>query len=712
MKIASQLSWLETDDASKGVKSKSYFDELLQYLAVRDDVARWPDAFGSALRSRILNTLAAPIKILSLFSGGGGLDIAFHDAGFDAIQMVELNPRYVETLKLNAQEGRIFEGTEPLCIDIRDFQALDNLQIDFIVGGPPCQTFSAAGRRAAGVPGLDDPRGMLFQEYVRILHELKPKGFLFENVYGIIGAQGGKAWREIFNTFESAGYKISFRILDAADYGVPQHRERLIIVGLQDKYFAFPRPTHGPDSIDQRPYYTSGLAIQDLEDEKPEMVGGRYGYLLRDIPPGLNYSFYTEEMGHPYPHFSWRSKFSDLLYKADPDMPVRTIKAQGGQYTGPFHWDNRPFSIGELKRLQTFPDDYILAGGRLASIEQIGNSVPPQFGRMMAIAVLDQVFGMQFPFKIEYLSPHDELTFRQRKALLTTLYKNKAKEAIANLYPSINLENEKRHGTATTTNVGESVSSIPTYSAYLGADFSWYVKGHCDQEHPWNIEFSVARKEQRLDFLIGEKQTSLTNPFMILEVYPVQQWQIPAEVVRLVIHGSSSTLFTASWKAFEHYISTNKIKADLVQLNGYYQYEPKIRMKVVKFEYPDMEIEEEPSYQWEVLKQVLEGKGVRQIISLEHLASLWDIPVDNIINMLLTLRSLGYEVRSEFTNGQISREHILIPYAFPTLNPKSVQLRKTLFPNVVIAQLESKLQEESKTAKERWLFEHKGEYEY
>ena len=91
-------------------------------------------------------------------------------------------------------------------------------------------------------------------------------------------------------------------------------------------------------------------------------------------------------MGHPNPVFAWRSKFSDFLYKADPNSPVRTIKASGGAYTGPFHWDNRFFSYKEYKRLQTFPDDYEISGNKQTAVKQIGNSVPPQLARMMALA--------------------------------------------------------------------------------------------------------------------------------------------------------------------------------------------------------------------------------------------------------------------------------------------------------------------------------------
>lgn len=157
---------------------------------------------------------------------------------------------------------------------------------------------------------------------------------------------------------------------------------------------------------------------------------GRYGHLLPAIPPGLNYSFYTKEMGHPNPIFSWRSKFSDFLYKASPDRPVRTIKAQGGQYTGPFSWENRIFSIAELKRLQTFPDAYEIIGGRQLAIGQIGNSVPPQLARILALSVLDQVMKIKLPFDMHYMPHGKVLSFRKRKRFLTEEYANKAGAAV------------------------------------------------------------------------------------------------------------------------------------------------------------------------------------------------------------------------------------------------------------------------------------------
>jgi DNA (cytosine-5)-methyltransferase 1 len=678
MESITQLSWTEGSILEK--KATSYFDRLLHLLNVADNIPAWPDAFGAALHAWIHTTLRTPIRTLSLFSGGGGLDIAFHDTGFSLTHMIEIDSRYVETLTLNSQTGRRLEGAEPLCIDIKDFVPPDDMNIDFVIGGPPCQTFSAAGRRAAGVSGFDDPRGVLFQEYVRLLRKLQPRGFLFENVYGILGAQNGKPWKAIVKAFEQAGYKISYRILDAADYGVPQQRERLIIVGTRDGNFAFPRPTHGPDSLDQRLYYAAGLAVDEVEGAKPGPVNGRYGHLLRDIPPGLNYSFYTEKMGHPTPLFSWRSKFSDLLYKADPDMPVRTIKAQGGQYTGPFHWENRSFSIDELKRLQTFPDDYTLTGGRQVAIQQIGNSVPPQFGRILAISILNQLFGVAFPCGIDYLSSHDQLGFRSRKASFTAYYQRKAKEAIARQFPS----GERAPIGGREKPVDDSTISQPVV-AYLGADFTWAIKNDRTDDYPWNVEYSITQQEQLIELYVRTPGEQSIYPAIVVEIYPTESWIIPAKRVHLLMQSPSPHLFTAAWKAFEHYLAKQGIKADLVQLNGYYHYKPAIFMKLAKLD--GASLEANSFHEWKAIRNVLEAIGVRRIISLEHLANLWELPLDRTIGALLKLRTLGYEVRSSNTNNQIPSEHVLIPYAFPTLNPQSVQLRKTLFPDIELQKI-------------------------
>lgn len=661
------MKQLELFPTAEEEHSQAYFARLLLALGLTDGLPNWPDMFGGALRHYVRPLLERPIRVLSLFSGAGGLDIAFHDAGFDLVEMIEKDPRYFETLEANTQVGARLSGSRARCMDVQDYEPSPDMAIDFIIGGPPCQSFSAAGRRAAGVSGLDDPRGHLFEEYVRILKLLQPKGFLFENVYGIIGAQGGRAWEQILAAFKNVGYKVNYRIVDAADYGVAQHRERLIIVGTREKDFLFPRPTHGPDSLDQRPHITAQSAIRGVGDVTPKEVGGKYGYLLQGIPEGLNYSFYTEKMGHPKPLFAWRSKFSDFLYKADPERPVRTIKAQGGQYTGPFHWNNRAFSIGELKRLQSFPDDYLLSDGKMVAIQQIGNSVPPQLGRMLAIAILEQVFDTDLRVDAEYLSANEELGFRKRKKYLTHLYEEKAKAAIKKQ----RLSQSPCDEVAKQTVYSSLKPDNPSLSLYasLHPDFSFEIN---PQTEVSNLKLELMVENDKLHFFIREQEENNDN--LVIKIQPESGWKISWSEVYLHITTLTPLSFTAAWKALEHYIETEGIKADLVQLNGYYQYKPSLLCQVVSLSFPPL------NAYWSIVKYVVEGLGVGKIVTLADLADRWKVQPGILLSCLNLLKRLGYEVRSEFTNDQIPVHHILIPYSFPTLNPKSIQLHKPLFP--------------------------------
>jgi DNA (cytosine-5)-methyltransferase 1 len=617
----------------------------------------WPDSFGTALRRCLESLDRRPIKTLSLFSGGGGLDIGFHDAGFDIVEMVEVEPLFAATLSANVGPDKPLGNSVVRCIDIRDYQPADDLLVDFIIGGPPCQTFSAAGRRAAGVRGTDDPRGTLFEEYVRILTKLQPRGFLFENVYGIVGANNGKPWRAIQDAFRACGYRLFWRILDAADFGVPQHRERLIIVGIKDGEgsFKFPYPTHGPDSTAGCAYYTAGQAVAHVSnDDKANLnINGRWGHLIDGIPPGLNYSFYTAELGHPHPVFAWRSKFSDFMYKADPDTPVRTIKAQGGLYTGPFSWENRHFSLAELKRLQTFPDQYNVVGKRQVQIHQLGNSVPPQFARILAISVLNQIFGVTLPIPLQYMSENKELGFRSRKRLLTQRYAMKAKEAVSKISPVADTQ---------------PLASRPSI-AYLTSNFDLT---HMDNigAHPFYID--RWHENGSLHVTCNTEQSHLPAAFNISLTPREEGWTAKAD--QIIISGSSLTpeCFTASWKAAEMAVREAFGIDDLVQLNGYYQYRPKTQAILQISEHVSIDMV------WRLLQLVVSGIGVGRQLSLSEYASIWNAEEHAACSQMHFLRNVGYEVRNNNTNPQIAKGCFLIPYAFPTLNSRSVQLRKHL----------------------------------
>jgi DNA (cytosine-5)-methyltransferase 1 len=548
-------------------------------------------------------------------------------------------------------------------VDIADYVPAQS-DIEFVIGGPPCQTFSAAGRRASGVPGTSDARGRLFHEYVRLVRDLQPRGFLFENVYGLTGAQGGDALNEIRREFQAVGYKLSFRVLDSADYGVPQHRERLFIVGLRDGGFDFPRPSHGPDSADSREFYPAGEAVTGCDVlDAPRDLGGRYGHLLAEIPPGLNYSFFTAKLGHPQPIFAWRSKFSDFLYKADPSSPVRTLKAQGGQYTGPFSWENRPFSLAELKRLQTIPDAYVIVGGRQTAIQQIGNSVPPQMARMLALAVRDRVFNSGLPSEIEYLLPSQPLGFRTRKRLLTAVYADRAREAISKLQqPS---DRQKLGGQTWRESRQRS----------LHDDFGWReadsqpdtqrlfrVRDECDGE-TWKI-------------VVGRLSERRRKPAFTIEIVPAQgAWSLPCAQVRLDGIRLDCMNFLAAWKALEEVLPRVAGAADLVQLNGYYQYPPALTATISYCDEPPL-----GSFWW-IVQKVVSGGGVGSTLNLGGFLGVWCWWTGDPAaaeQHLRKLRDLGFEVRSNNTNRQIPQGRFLVPYAFPTLGPQSVQRLKKM----------------------------------
>lgn len=656
-----QLS-LSLNLSSSEPNNKEWFSEILAILGVRQEPA-WTDNFGKSLRQWLIQQGHTPVKTLSLFSGGGGLDIAFHDAGFEIIQMVELEAKYIQTLHRNSLLGKWLEGSKPICIDIRNYSPESNFKVDFVIGGPPCQSFSAAGRRAAGVSGTNDARGTLFQEYIRVLRVLEPKGFLFENVYGITGANSGKAWQEIQEAFRKVGYNIYFRILDAADYGVPQHRERLFIVGLKEGEYLFPYPTHGPDSLNENSYYSAEEAVAGANRSDVELgIGGRFGHLLEHIPPGLNYSFYTQEMGYPNPIFSWRSKFSDFLYKADPRTPVRTIKAHGGQYTGPFSWENRRFSISELKRLQTIPDEYEIVGNRQVCIEQIGNSVPPQLGRILALTILEQVIGHKLPFSISYL-PHDKkLSFRQRKRKLTEIYVQKAKSAIADL------RNTGKISYLTRSHYEYKGKTV----RYISPNFSWTKELTSESlkiylsydlnDSCWTIAAGITEN------WTDEDQFSIdVNPS-----YGYDEWVLGTHSVKLCAKSFDTRILTSLWKAFEEKLTQVTGKADLVQLSGYYQYTARIS-GIITFN-PKLQVDP----LWRVIQCVTKCIGTATQFSSTELADRWGVKSENVFSYLQALRTIGYEVRNHNTNPQIPHGKYLIPYAFPTLNPKSVQLRKSI----------------------------------
>jgi DNA (cytosine-5)-methyltransferase 1 len=269
--------------------------------------------------------------------------------------------------------------------------------IALLAGGPPCPPYSKSRFYRKEMPrGLADPVGeVTIRGYLSFLRFIQPQAFLLENVAGLAYDVHGDALRYIIDAAKSEGYHCSYRVVNSADYGVPQIRERLFVVGMRDAPFEFPEPTHRNPSKTTNllspplpPWRTAGEVLYDLDTEdnagdKGHFAGGSYHELLRQIPPGDNYLFFTAKRGHPNPLFEWRSRYWSYLLKLSPDLPSWTIQARRSNNMGPFHWRNRILRIAEIKRLQTFPDHWTVAGTVERQWRQLGNAVPPLLAQVL-----------------------------------------------------------------------------------------------------------------------------------------------------------------------------------------------------------------------------------------------------------------------------------------------------------------------------------------
>jgi DNA (cytosine-5)-methyltransferase 1 len=341
---------------------------------------------------------------ISLFSGAGGLDLGVQQAGFEVRAAVEHDPDACASLRANFPEAAVLEA-DIRRVETKDLLAAANLRrgdFELLIGGPPCTPFSKSGYWIEAKRQGLDPEASLLEHYVRILDQARPRMFLLENVFALAYANNNRPWLDfLLEAFDSLGYAVTQQTVLAADYGIPQRRQRLILTGSLDGAPAMPAPTHsGPherrvwEADGRQPHVTTGEVIGDLVDrddlaEPEESVEGKYGHLLGEIPPGDNYLFYTAKRGHPNPVFGWRKRYWSFLLKLDPEQPSPTIQAQPGPYVGPFHWTNRRLRGLEIKRLQTFPDDFVIHGSRRSFQRQVGNAVPPLLGRRIAEALAE-----------------------------------------------------------------------------------------------------------------------------------------------------------------------------------------------------------------------------------------------------------------------------------------------------------------------------------
>lgn len=316
---------------------------------------------------------------IELFAGAGGMALGFEQAGFEHLMLVENDKDAGATLKLNRPNWPVFNDD----IAKADYTGL---KPDVVTGGWPCQSFSHVGKRL----GFEDTRGTLFYEFARCIRTTRPKIFIGENVYGLLTHNGGQTYKVIMDVFSELGYKLEGRVLNSKDYGVPQSRKRIIIVGIEEgwgKSFIWPKKE---DKI---------VSLKEALKNCPVSVGTKYSEAKRKVmemvPPGKNWKSLPEEVAKAYMkkgYYNGGGRTS-CARRLSWDAPCLTILCSPAQMqTERCHPDEtRPLTVRESARVQTFPDDWFFTGGVTSQYKQIGNAVPVELARRLGESVKESL---------------------------------------------------------------------------------------------------------------------------------------------------------------------------------------------------------------------------------------------------------------------------------------------------------------------------------
>lgn len=307
------------------------------------------------------------IDVISLFSGCGGMDLGFHQAGFNIKWANDIEQRACETYAKNI-------GNHIVCGDITQLDYSQIPDADLILGGFPCQDFSMIWKRG----GITTDRGNLYQNFVEIVSQKQPLMFVAENVKGILTANKKKAIKQIINDFSETGdygYNTTAHLINFAKYGVAQLRERVLIIGVRkdlDTFFDIPAPLRDSDN-----YLSSKEALVGVKKVKynneHQNIQPKTIEKLKLIPPGGNFTDIPKDS----PHYV-KGMISHVYRRLHPDKPSTTIIAAGGGGTWGYHYDEpRPLTNRERARLFGYPDDFVFEGTITEVRKQIGNSVPP-----------------------------------------------------------------------------------------------------------------------------------------------------------------------------------------------------------------------------------------------------------------------------------------------------------------------------------------------
>ena len=300
-------------------------------------------------------------QIVSLFAGAGGIDLGLIRSGHQVIWANDFDLDSCETYAHNL-------GEHIHCSDIKEVKSNSIPDSDLIVGGFPCQGFSVANKFRS----VEDKRNELYEEMLRIIQEKQPKWFIAENVSGILSLGGGEVFQMILGDFKAAGYRVTHRLENMADFGVAQKRKRVVILGTRsdlplDMTLRHPDPTHSKNpTLFMKKWVTMGEALRAFQNfDVPQDVASKYKFVERNFT------------GHR---------------RSDPDQPSPTILARGNGKGGvnatPHPFEERRLSVMESAHIQSFPHTYIFKGSMTSQYRQIGNAIPPMYGELIGNEIL------------------------------------------------------------------------------------------------------------------------------------------------------------------------------------------------------------------------------------------------------------------------------------------------------------------------------------
>lgn len=323
------------------------------------------------------------MNYVDLFSGAGGLSLGFEMAGFNNVFSVEYDKKIAESYKKNFPTHNLLVKDIQEITDDEIITLQHNQEVDVVIGGPPCQGFSLAGR--IGRSFVEDKRNYLFKEFVRVVKIIDPPMFVMENVARILSHNKGETIKELTNEFKKIGYNVQYKVLQAADYGVPQKRQRIFIVGTKNKEFNFPTPIGTTITVKEAIGTLPPLKNGERSEIPNHFSMNHSSQMLKKmsyIGDGGNRNQIPEDL---------RPKTGDIrkYIRYDSQKPSVTVT---GDMRKIFHYEqNRALTPRELARLQSFPDSFIFEGNSISIQQQIGNAVPPLLGYAVAKQVKESL---------------------------------------------------------------------------------------------------------------------------------------------------------------------------------------------------------------------------------------------------------------------------------------------------------------------------------